>query len=527
MHIRNLDVQLAVNSDGSLDVTERQTIRLTGRWSRIARHLWIRPPTDARPWLRISGVSATDGDGQPLELEAHEGHPRKGSRDGYVHVGIWLIPNPINEDRTVILRYHVTNAIQFDQLLWTINGAGDAIDRVNVVVVLPTGVAPTRAAVYTRESSGQYFIPALHPGARIMTDATVATNGNDVGISLPRAVPRFQIVMVLVDLPPGLFQPPIKAPKPPGISPLRWWPVLIPLLIFVVAFRTWQRRQYPGEAPSPAPYAPGADMSPAELGTLVDDTVDGVDLTATLVDLAARGFLRIEEKTERPPGELAMSTDHIIHIICTRQDGVRLKEHERLFLHALSNAAGTSKEVRNSRLRRKLVWPKEIRDAIYDSLISNGYYFARPDKVKNSWKAAAAFTAVLGIPLVFLALRYSAAMISPVPVTIAGVLSALILFLFSPIMPARTAAGTRTREAALGLKEFLSRVKDPHKMSTMSTPEMFERYLPYAIALGAADNWSKAFDDLYGAAPKWYVGGSGPFRASSFSRSIGSMLRVA
>jgi hypothetical protein len=527
MRIRNLDVQLAVNADGSLDVTERQSIRFTGRWSRIQRDLLLRSPTDGGPWLQISRVSATDGDGQPLRTEVYSGHAGGRATDGYRHVGIWLIPNPVNEDRAVILRYHVMNAIRFDQLLWTINGGGDAIDKVNVVVVLPTEAAPTRAAVYTHEASGKYFIPAFHPGARVMTDATIETNRKDVGISLPRAVPRFEIVTVLVDLPPGLIQLPIKAPERPGISPVQWWPVLIPLLIFVAAFRTWQRREDPGEAPSLAPYAPAADMSPAELGTLVDDTVDGVDLTATLVDLAARGFLRIEEKTERPPGELAMRTDHIIHIICTRQYGVRLKEHERLFLQTLSNAAGTSKQVRNSRLRRELVWPKEIRDAIYDSLISSGYYFARPDKVKNSWKAAAAFTAVLGIPLVFLAFRYPASLIAPVPVTTAAVLSAFILFLFSRIMPARTPAGTHTREAALDLKSFLTRVKDPHNTSTMSSPEMFERYFPYAIALGAADSWSKAFDDLYGAAPRWYVGGTGPFKASSFSRSIGSMSRVA
>jgi hypothetical protein len=56
---------------------------------------------------------------------------------------------------------------------------------------------------------------------------------------------------------------------------------------------------------------------------------------------------------------------------------------------------------------------------------------------------------------------------------------------------------------------------------------MFQRYLPYAIALGVAGNWSEAFDDLYGGAPAWYAGGTGPFKASRFSRSIGSMSRVA
>jgi uncharacterized membrane protein len=102
-------------------------------------------------------------------------------------------------------------------------------------------------------------------------------------------------------------------------------------------------------------------------------------------------------------------------------------------------------------------------------------------------------------------------------------LSALVRFLFAPIIPARTVTGTRTREAALSLKEFLSRVKDPTTTSTMTSSELFQRYLPYGIALGVAGNWATAFDDLYGGPPKWYVDGTGPFSASSFSRSIGTM----
>src|SRR3954465_5578178 len=71
MRVRKLDVQLAVNSDGSLDVLERQSIHFTGRWSRIQRDLSVLPPTDGRPWLRISRVSAADADGQPLRAEVY------------------------------------------------------------------------------------------------------------------------------------------------------------------------------------------------------------------------------------------------------------------------------------------------------------------------------------------------------------------------------------------------------------------------------------------------------------------------
>lgn len=513
---------IAVASDGSLDVTERQSMAFTGRWSRIQRDVSVGPLTPGRPALDIRRVSATDADGQPLRTEISRGGRRQQTGDGAaVHVGIWVTPYPMNEDRTVIIRYHVTNAIRFDELQWTVNDTEHPIDRIHVVVALPPGAEPTGTAVYIRDSDKKH-LPGFNPAAKVAADAKIETNGNTVGIDLPRAL-SFEIMTIVIGLPPAFIAAPIKEPGPPGISITQWWPLLIPLMILVAAFMTWQRRGGAGEGSYVVRYEPGEKMSPAELGTLVDDSMDGADLTATMVDLAARGFLRIEEITDSNPGGLAKHTDHIIHIVRYPREWAGLKLHESLFLTTLSNAAGRSKTVRNSLLRREFVWPKEIRDAIYDSLVSNGYYLARPDKVKNRWKGAAAFTAILGTGLALLAIQYPSAMISPVPVTTAAVLSALILLGFARTMPARTPAGTRTREAALGLKEFLSRVKDPHNTSTMTSPEQFQQYLPFAIALGVAGNWAKAFDDLYGGPPKWYVDGSGQFSASSFSRSIGTM----
>jgi hypothetical protein len=522
LRIRNLDVALTVNTDGSLDVTERQSIKFTGRWSRIQRDLSVLPLTPGRPTLDIRRVSATDAEGQPLRIEISRGGRRQRTGDGAaVHVGIWVTPYPLNEDRTVIIRYHATNAIRFDELQWTVNDTEHPIDKVHVVVVLPTGAEPAGTAVYTRDSDKRH-LPGFNPAAKVAADATIETNGNTVGIDLSRAL-SFEIMTIAIGLPPGYIAAPVKAPERPGISITQCWPLLIPLMIFAVALTTWQRRGGPGAESYVVRYEPSEEMSPAELGTLVDDSMDGADLTATMVDLAGRGFLRIEKIVEKHPGGLAMGTDHIIHIVRYPREWAGLKLHESLFLTTLNNAAGRSKTVRNSLLTRGFVWPREIRDAIYDRLVSSGYYLARPGKIKNLWKGAAIFTAVLGTALTLLAFRYPSAMVSPVMVTAAAVLSALVLFLFAPIIPARTVTGTRTREAALSLKEFLSRVKDPTTMSTMTSSELFQRYLPYGIALGVAGNWAKAFDDLYGGPPKWYVDGTGPFSASSFSRSIGTM----
>jgi hypothetical protein len=93
-------------------------------------------------------------------------------------------------------------------------------------------------------------------------------------------------------------------------------------------------------------------------------------------------------------------------------------------------------------------------------------------------------------------------------------LSTLVLFGFATIMPSRTIAGARAREAALGFKEFLGRV------GTMPSVELFERYLPYAIAFGVEGSWAPAFEGIYVAAPTWYSGPMGQFSSTTFGHRI-------
>jgi len=106
-------------------------------------------------------------------------------------------------------------------------------------------------------------------------------------------------------------------------------------------------------------------------------------------------------------------------------------------------------------------------------------------------------------------------------------LSTLIMFSFAQIMPARTVAGARAREAALGFKEFLERVESERYKKMITSPEMFERFLPFAMAFGVEEEWAKAFENIYREPPTWYVGGTGPFNVSSFSHSISTMSNAA
>ena len=119
-------------------------------------------------------------------------------------------------------------------------------------------------------------------------------------------------------------------------------------------FLLWRRRGRDPELNRSivARYEPPKDMRPAEAGTLMDFSVDPNDLSATIIDLAVRGYVRIEEV----PGK-RRAKDHIIHILKgTEAEG--LKDFEREVIKGLDGLASYSsksdtKRVRVSKLKQK------------------------------------------------------------------------------------------------------------------------------------------------------------------------------
>jgi hypothetical protein len=392
------------------------------------------------------------------------------------------------------------------------------IDRVHARVVLPDGVTPTRTAVYT--------------GSRGSTaaDARIEKNGNVVDFTLLRGLNPYEGMTIGVGWPAGHISSRPSEASERLAAWLQWAPLLIPFVVFFLAFKSWQKRgRDPEEGSIDVRYEPVEGASPAESGTIVDNRADMDDITATLVDLAVRGFIRIEEVTESHLLGLSKSTDYIIHIIRDRSQWTGLKPHELRYLEALSSAAPSDGyTVKVSQLRNKFYTslPK-IRNAIYDKLVSNGYYLERPDKVKGKWFGLAVLAAFAGIGLGVLGTKGMWVMISPFALIGAGLASAVILFVFAQIMPARTVEGARVREAMLGFKEFLSRVEEERYKKMITSPEMFEAFLPFAMAFGVADRWAKAFRDIYREPPSWYVGGPGQFNAINFASSISNMSSAA
>lgn len=505
--IESFDVEVVVNRNGSFQVTETIRPRFTGSWNGIYRTI----PVEDRyrgfnRSLFLELLSITDERGIALRYKAsRERH--------YQKFAIW-VPGARDATRTVILRYRIPNGLLFfddhDELYWDITGDEweVPIESASARILLPEGATGVRALAFT----GAY-------GSRA-EDADVEIQGNTIVLRMRRPLGFREGLTAAVGWEKGLVREPGFAARA-GLFLRSNWIFFIPVVVLGAMFWLWHRRGRDPRLRSIAPqYAPPEGLSPAELGTLVDNSPDMRDVTATLVDLAVRGYLVIEEKEEERFLGLSLGREYIFHLRKPRSEWNELKPHARGLLEAVF-ASGDTVELSDleNNFYKQLAG---IRDRIFDELMGRGYYEQRPDKVKRLYLVVA--VAVTAVPLWASAFLAGVLGVTPLALVISAVASGLVVLAFAWVMPARTLRGTRILEQVLGFEEFLSRVEADRYRRMVKTPEMFEKYLPFAMALGVEKNWVRAFEDIYQRPPEWYRGTNlQAFHARSFVQNLGRM----
>lgn len=287
------------------------------------------------------------------------------------------------------------------------------------------------------------------------------------------------------------------------------WLFAVPLGVFGVMFWLWYTRgRDPRLRPIAVQYAPPEGLTPAEVGTLVDNAADMRDVTAMIVDLAVRGYLLIEEKEKQHLMGLWSNKDYVFHLRKKPEQWKELKPHERELLDALF-AGGALESVELSDLQNKFYKSLPgIRDRIFDSLMADRYYLHRPDKVRRGYLIGGLIIGVLMVWGGGLISRVFG--IAPLTAVLAGFATGAIICGFGWFMPARTLQGARALEGTLGFEDFLGHVEADRMDRTIRTPEMFEKFLPFAMALGVEKKWVGAFQDIYRQPPEWYRGSYGP-----------------
>ncbi len=264
-----------------------------------------------------------------------------------------------------------------------------------------------------------------------------------------------------------------------------------------------------GGVETPVEFAPPDNFRPGQVGTLVDETANTLDVSATIIDLAVRGYLRIDEIPKK--GWFGKADWTLTRL---KESGDLLR-YERLLLDGLFRDGS---DVTLSSLRTTFVTRLQgVQEALYEDAVAQGWFAGRPDKVRVKWYVIGAFAVVASLILLVALMAVTHAALVAVPL----VLGSVLLLMSAKRMPRRTAKGTGVLRRVAGFRRFIDE-SEKDRARFAEQQHLFSEYLPYAIVFGATEKWARAFAGLDAQLqPGWY-GGSSNFTAVGFAHSMDS-----
>ena len=263
-------------------------------------------------------------------------------------------------------------------------------------------------------------------------------------------------------------------------------------------------------------FAPPEDTLPGQMGTLVDEVANPLDVTATLIDLAVRRYLQIEEVEGE--GWFAKDDWRLTRLKPTDGD---LREYERELLDGVFEDGD---EVMLSDLKNKFVKRlKAVQDELYRDVVAQGWFLRRPDQVRSSWVGVGLVALIVGIVATVLLAMFTTWALVGIPLALAGLLVAIA----SNAMPRRTAKGTGMMRRVLGFQRAIATAeRDTARWA--EEQGIFSKYLPYAVVFGLTERWAKTFeglDDEVTGVGSWYVS-SHAFSTLAFASAVGDFSKT-
>jgi uncharacterized membrane protein YgcG len=532
--ILSFDSRIEVRPDSALEVNE--TIIVNAEGNQIRRGIFREFPTI---------YSRADGSRKTVGFEVLSVR-RNGVKESYhlerrvngiaVYVGDkdhYLSPGEYRYE----LRYRTDRQLGFfadhDELYWNVTGNGWAfpIEQARARVVLPSAVSidSLRLEAYTG-SQGSH---AKNYTARVEDGAAQFETTKPLGVQ--------QGLTIVVTWPKGFVLPPGDVATA-GYLLRDNAPVACALgvLLFVAAFYTfiWKRvgRDPPKGVVIPQ-YRPPAGESPASMRYIELMGYDNRCFAAAIVSLAVKGHLVIEQE----PGRFLHKSRYVL----TRVPGstTPLSADELAVLGELFTAGDSlllNNESASTVLRAKRVHQRALQDRSEPGF-----------RLNRGWRSLGTLVTLAAIALgVIWPARAGGFGLEWLFITPGGWTTAAVTFgilmvgvPFARLLPAPTVAGRKLMDEIEGFRLYLSVAEgDELKLAgaPRKTPQLFEAYLPFALALGVSQLWSQQFAEVFRVhaqaaaaySPQWYQGDSwdvddvGSF-ATAFSSSFESAIAAA
>lgn len=273
-------------------------------------------------------------------------------------------------------------------------------------------------------------------------------------------------------------------------------------------------------------FTPPAGVGPGLVGTVIDESADTVDVSATVVDLAVRGYLRIEEIEG---GGVFSRTDWQLTALTPDPAAVGpLRPYEQALLNGLFESGSP---VLLSQLKNHFAQTLgSVKNLMYDEVLQRHWFRRSPDSQRGAWRALGFLLVGAGAVLAFfygnsshrstdLAAGLSLPIGSGWVLGLGIVLAGVVVLVLGGRMAAKTAEGSAVLAQSLGFRRYLE-TAEANQIRWEEAQEIFSRFLPYAIVFGVADRWAGVFQQVAANAaaagqvilmPNWYV-----YHGSSF-----------
>jgi Predicted membrane protein (DUF2207) C-terminal domain/Predicted membrane protein (DUF2207) N-terminal domain len=584
--ILSFSSRIVVNADSTMLVTETIKVRSVGE--QIKRGIYRDFPTRYRDRYGnnyVVGFDVRDVRRDDIEDGYHTENLSNGVR---VYIGredYFLPPG----EYTYTLTYQTDRQLGFfkdhDELYWNVTGNGWVfpIDHTEATVIPPPGVP------HDGITTDGYTGPK---GAKQKDFTSVVNTDGSVSFASSKVLGAYEGLTIVVGWPKGFVkEPPIEKKVRHFLSdnviPITGAGGLIVLLIYYVSVWSAVGRD-PEEGTIMALYEPPDNLSPAAMRYITKMGYDNEAFAATVVNMAVKGYLTIEEEggqytlRKKAGSNVTISKDEQqvasklfgsgTEIVLEKKNHAAIRAAREALQTSLASAYEKNYFVKNSGrfvigvlislavLALVLFSARHAGDALFLTIWLTGWSIgvvALLFAVVTLWKAvftgwgqaaarkgalgAAIFMTLFSLPFFggeFLGL-YGLAQASPVLVVLLGAL-VFVNILFYHLLKAPTLLGRRVLDRIEGFKTFLAATEEDRfgrLYPVERTPALFERYLPYALALDVEQPWTEQFSDIIGGAavpegggyhPGWYSGSSwDSSRLGTFAGSIGGSLAGA
>ncbi len=479
--IENYNVNVIINKDSSAYFEETILVKFFSPRHGIYRFI---PYKYKNKKLRIKILSVESSfNGSFFRNEKY----RKTSSNGNIVLRIGSKNRVYKGLKYYKISYKVLNAVEKGEFYWNIIGTQWAVVIKNAHFSITFPEIKNLSLLKTNIFYGRY-----RSGKTLdyTVDSTSLENKNPIYLSPYNGI--------TVDI---LFPEGVIAPVPLYLR-ICWFILdnigyIFTVIIFILLLFLWNRwGKDEDKGVVVVRYEPPDGLTPAEVGTLIDDKVDLKDITATVLDLASKGYLKIVKNEEK---KLFFKNEKIYFEKRKDADSL-LKKHELIIFSGLfpfGKEKTSMEELKNG----FYVNVNSFKEYMYSYLSDKSHlYTFNPETVRKGFRNTSYVFIVFGI--YWLMIYNFNEMLS---IGIGSIISGLLIMFFSGIMPQKSHKGTKIYRQILGFKEFLEKVeKDKLKRFAEKDPQIFGRLLPYAVALGVEEKWAKNFEGIEIEPPHWY-----------------------